>query len=80
MFDSSLTMAEAAVQGAGVALLPVSLFTRELQAGRLARPFAVEIENGGYWLTRLKSKRTTLAMNVFRDWMLVSTAPGAAAS
>lgn len=80
VFDSSLTMAEAAVQGAGAALLPVSLFTRELQAGRLARPFAVEIENGSYWLTRLKSKRTTLAMNVFRDWMLVSTAPGAAAS
>lgn len=76
VFDSSLTMAEAAVQGAGVALLPVNLFTRELQAGRLARPFALEIENGSYWLTRLKSKRTTLAMNVFRDWMLASTAPG----
>jgi LysR family transcriptional regulator of beta-lactamase len=80
VFDSSLTMAEAAVQGAGVALLPVNLFTRELQAGRLARPFAVEIENGSYWLTRLKSKRTTLAMNVFLDWMLSSTAPGAPAS
>lgn len=80
VFDSSLTMAEAAVQGAGVALLPVSLFTRELQAGRLARPFALEIENGSYWLTRLKSKRTTLAMNVFRDWMLNSTAPSAPAS
>lgn len=80
VFDSSLTMAEAAVQGAGVALLPVSLFTRELQAGRLVRPFAIEIENGSYWLTRLKSKRTTLAMNVFRDWMLSSTAPGASHS
>ncbi|MBW8721855.1 MAG: LysR family transcriptional regulator, partial [Polaromonas sp.] len=79
-FDSSLTMAEAAVQGAGVALLPVNLFMRELQAGRLARPFVLEIENGSYWLTRLKSKRATLAMNVFRDWMLASTAPGAAAS
>jgi LysR family transcriptional regulator of beta-lactamase len=75
VFDSSLTMAEAAVQGAGVALLPVSLFMRELQTGRLVRPFAIEIENGSYWLTRLKSKRTTLAMNVFRDWMLSSTAP-----
>jgi LysR family transcriptional regulator of beta-lactamase len=80
VFDSSLTMAEAAVQGAGVALLPVNLFTRELQAGRLVRPFALEIENGSYWLTRLKSKRTTLAMNVFRDWMLSSTAPGAPGS
>ena len=80
VFDSSLTMAEAAVQGAGVALLPVSLFERELLAGRLVRPFALEIENGSYWLTRLKSRRTTLAMNVFRDWMLASTAPGASTS
>jgi LysR family transcriptional regulator of beta-lactamase len=80
VFDSSLTMAEAAVQGAGVALLPVNLFARELRAGRLVRPFAIEIENGSYWLTRLKSKRTTLAMNVFRDWLLASTAPGAPAS
>lgn len=80
VFDSSLTMAEAAVQGAGVALLPVNLFARELQAGRLVRPFALEIENGSYWLTRLKSKRTTLAMNVFRDWMLASTASGVSAS
>ncbi|AYQ30097.1 MULTISPECIES: LysR family transcriptional regulator [unclassified Polaromonas] len=80
VFDSSLTMAEAAVQGAGVALLPVNLFARELRAGRLVRPFAIEIENGSYWLTRLKSKRTTLAMNVFRDWLLASTAPGAPVS
>lgn len=80
VFDSSLTMAEAAVQGAGVALLPVNLFARELQGGRLARPFALEMETGSYWLTRLKSKRTTLAMNVFRDWMLASTAPGGPAS
>ena len=70
VFDSSLTMAEAAAQGAGVALLPVKLFTRELEAGRLVRPFDVEIANGSYWLTRLKSRRATRAMGVFRDWML----------
>lgn len=69
VFDSSLTMAEAAAQGAGVALLPVNLFVRELQEGRLARPFPLEIENGSYWLTRLKSRRVTGAMGVFRDWI-----------
>lgn len=69
VFDSSLTMAEAAAQGAGVALLPVNLFARELQEGRLARPFPLEIENGSYWLTRLKSRRVTGAMGVFRDWI-----------
>jgi LysR family transcriptional regulator of beta-lactamase len=30
MFDSSVTMAEAAAQGAGIALLPVAMFEREL--------------------------------------------------
>lgn len=68
VFDSSLTMAEAAAQGAGVALLPVNLFERELK-GRLVRLFALEIENGGYWLARLKSRPVTRAMSVFRDWM-----------
>ena len=31
VFDSSLTLAEAAAQGAGMALLPVKMFARELQ-------------------------------------------------
>lgn len=74
VFDSSLTMAEAAAQGAGVALLPVNMFERELQGGRLVRPFAVEIETGAYWLTRLKSRRATAGMRIFRDWLLAATA------
>jgi LysR family transcriptional regulator of beta-lactamase len=74
VFDSSLTMAEAAAQGAGVALLPVNMFARELQGGRLARPFAVEIETGGYWLTRLKSRRATAGMRIFREWLLGAAA------
>ena len=74
VFDSSLTMAEAAAQGAGVALLPVSMFARELQGGRLVRPFAVEIETGGYWLTRLKSRRATAGMRIFREWLLGAAA------
>jgi LysR family transcriptional regulator of beta-lactamase len=74
VFDSSLTMAEAAAQGAGVALLPVNMFGRELQGGRLVRPFAVEIETGGYWLTRLKSRRATPGMRIFRAWLLAATA------
>jgi LysR family transcriptional regulator of beta-lactamase len=38
MFDSSLTLAEAAAQGAGVALLPARMFEHMLQQGRLVRP------------------------------------------
>jgi LysR family transcriptional regulator of beta-lactamase len=70
VFDSSLTMAEAAAQGAGIALLPVRMFARELQQGRLVRPFAVEVSNGRYWLTRLKSRPVTQAMRTFHAWLL----------
>lgn len=70
VFDSSLTMAEAAAQGAGIALLPVRMFARELQQGRLMRPFAAEVSNGRYWLTRLKSRPVTRAMLAFNAWLL----------
>ncbi|GGX17991.1 HTH-type transcriptional activator AmpR [Pigmentiphaga litoralis] len=72
VFDSSLTLAEAAAQGEGVALLPTRMFTRDLQQGRLVRPFDQEITTGGYWLTRLKSRPVTQAMDVFRAWLLES--------
>jgi len=72
VFDSSLTMAEAVAQGAGIALLPTRMFTRELQQERLIRPFGLEITDGAYWLTRLKSKTPTTAMQAFRTWLLAS--------
>jgi LysR family transcriptional regulator of beta-lactamase len=72
-FDSSLTMAEAAVQGAGVALLPARMFGRDLRQGRLVQPFAAEITLGAYWLTRLKSREETDAMSSFRTWLLTQS-------
>ncbi len=74
VFDSSLALAEVAAQGAGVALLPARMFARELREGRLARPFELEIAGGGYWLTRLKSKPVTPAMQAFRAWLLQAPA------
>ena len=73
VFDSSLTMAEAVAQGAGTALLPTRMFARELRQGRLVRPFALEITTGAYWLTRLKSRSPTDAMQAFRTWLLART-------
>ena len=70
MFDSSLTLAEAAAQGAGVALLPTSMFEHMLQQGRLVRPFAHEVDTGAYWLTHLKSRPASGALQVFRQWLL----------
>ena len=70
MFDSSILLAEVAAQGLGVALVPVRLFAPALAQGRLVRPFACEISAGRYWLTALKSKRQTAAMQIFRNWLL----------
>ena len=70
VFDSSWVMIEAAMQGAGVALAPSSMFERELTEGALVRPFEAEVDTGAYWLTRLKSRSPTNAMSAFRDWIL----------
>jgi LysR family transcriptional regulator of beta-lactamase len=77
MFDSSITMAEAAAQGAGVALLPVAMFELELSGGRLVQPFNVEVAMGDYWLTSLKSKRATDAMRAFGRWIVATAAASA---
>ena len=69
MFDSSLVLADAAAQGAGVALLPVRLFSRDLRNGRLVRLFETQVDLGSYWLTRLTTRRETHAMLVFGDWL-----------
>lgn len=70
IFDSSIAMAEVAARGGGVALLPASMFSRELRRGRLVRPFKIEITLGKYWLTSLRSKRQSAAMQVFKAWLL----------
>ena len=70
MFDSSLTLAEAAAQGAGIALLPTRMFEHMLQQGRLVRPFAHEVDTGAYWLTHLKSRTASGALKIFRQWLI----------
>jgi LysR family transcriptional regulator of beta-lactamase len=67
-------MADAAMQGAGAALAPASMFQRELAEGRLVRPLATEVMTGSYWLTRLKSRTPSPAMQAFRAWLLKQTA------
>jgi len=69
VFDSSITMVAAAMTGGGVALAPVTMFAKELAAERLVRPFAAEIDIGGYWLIRLMSRADSGAMAAFRGWV-----------
>ncbi|MCZ7447918.1 LysR substrate-binding domain-containing protein [Agrobacterium rhizogenes] len=72
VFDTSLGMMEAALQGLGVALAPPSMFSRHLASGAVVQPFAVTISLGSYWLTRLQSKPPTSAMQAFSDWLFES--------
>ncbi|QND53220.1 LysR family transcriptional regulator [Phyllobacterium sp. 628] len=69
VFDSSLGMMEAALQGAGIALAPPSMFSRHLAAGAIVQPFATTISLGSYWLTRLQSRAVTPAMTAFSEWI-----------
>ncbi|MBU2712313.1 LysR family transcriptional regulator [Zooshikella harenae] len=70
MFDSSRLMVEAAIQGEGVALAPNHMFSRELTSGLLVCPFDHYVNAGGYWLTSLKSRPATPAMQYFYDWIV----------
>jgi LysR family transcriptional regulator of beta-lactamase len=74
VFDSSVTMAAAALQGMGIALLPTAMFELELRHEKLVRLFDVQVSTGRYWLTRLKSKSVSGAMKVFREWMFAELA------
>jgi LysR family transcriptional regulator of beta-lactamase len=74
MFDSSVTMAEVAAQGAGIALLPAVMFSHDLKQRRLIRPFQTEVTLGEYWLTSLRSKRASAATRAFKAWLLHSVA------
>jgi LysR family transcriptional regulator of beta-lactamase len=46
------------------------MFTRELTTEMLVQPFAVMIDAGRYWLTRLMSRPESDAMRCFRDWLM----------
>lgn len=74
VFDSSLALAEAAAQGAGVALLPARLFAHDLRRRRLVRPFDLAVDVGAYWLTWLRSKPLTGAMHAFKQWLMEASA------
>lgn len=70
VFDSSLAIAQAAMQGAGFGLLPRAMFGTDLAARRLVAPFDHDIDLGRYWLTRLNSRPVTPGMRAFATWLL----------
>lgn len=79
VFDSSALMIAAALAGHGVALAPPAMFTADLAAERLVQPFAAEVDLGRYWLTRLHSRRESVAMTAFAQWLWDEAGAGGAA-
>lgn len=70
VFDASSLMVQAAIDGYGVALVPVCMFERDIEGGRLVQPFPVLANTGAYWLVMQKSRPITPAMSAFRAWLL----------
>ncbi len=75
VFDTSLAMMEAVLQGVGVGLAPPLMFSRLLASRAVVQPFATSVALGSYWLTRLQSRSVTPAMSAFAAW-LAETAAG----
>jgi LysR family transcriptional regulator of beta-lactamase len=78
VFDSSSLMVATAEAGLGIALAPPAMFQDALFTERLVQPFAITIETGRYWLTRLLSRPETPAMRAFADWLSQASAASAA--
>ncbi len=74
VFDTSLAMMEAVLQGVGVGLAPPLMFSRLLASRAVVQPFAASVALGSYWLTRLQSRSVTPAMSTFAGWLAETVA------
>ena len=78
VFDTSLAMMEAILQGDGVGLAPPLMFQRHLVSGAIVQPFRTSVSMGSYWLTRLQSVIVTPAMAAFSSWLMAEAEKEAA--
>lgn len=71
--DSALVL-QAAAEGHGVALGRIFLASADLAAGRLVKPFALDLPNDySYWLAYPKAAAGQPRLAAFRDWVLAET-------
>ena len=65
----------AALGGQGVALGSPILFAREIESGRLVRPFQQSVKlSEGYWIAWPEDRRRSPKIARFRDWLLAEAA------
>lgn len=70
-FDSSQMAVQAALSGAGVALVMPEFFTEELKSGRLVQPFALSIDSGkSHFFACPEQSAAQAKIVAFRDWLL----------
>jgi LysR family transcriptional regulator, glycine cleavage system transcriptional activator len=70
LFDQFATMAQGAVHGLGLALLPTFLIARELAEGRLVPAFGGPVPAlGAYYLVWPKDRPLRGPLSSFRDWL-----------
>ncbi len=70
LFDQFATMAQGAIHGLGVALLPLFLIERELAEGRLIPAYGPPIRAlGSYFLVWPKDQPPRAPLLSFRDWL-----------
>jgi LysR family transcriptional regulator, glycine cleavage system transcriptional activator len=76
LFDQFATMAQGAVHGLGLALLPTFLIGRELAEGRLVPVFGGEVPAlGSYYLVWPDDQPPRAPLVSFRDWLAIEAAP-----
>jgi DNA-binding transcriptional LysR family regulator len=71
VFDTAELAVQYALSGAGVALVDPVLFTQEIAAGRLVRPFERDIDDGyGYYLSIHPDDLDRPEIALFRTWLI----------
>jgi DNA-binding transcriptional LysR family regulator len=71
VFDTALLAVQYALSGEGIALVDTNLFSEEIRAGRLVKPFDVTFDEGyGYYLITHPEALGDTAIALFRSWLI----------
>jgi LysR family glycine cleavage system transcriptional activator len=77
--DTQIAEGQAAIAGAGIAVLNPVLWKSELEEGRLVRVIdALAFDPSDFWLVYPEHHRHSRKIRLFRDWMLATVAEEAA--
>lgn len=71
VFDTATLAVQYALSGEGVVLVDENLFSEEIRAGRLVRPYEGTLDDGyGYYLITHPEALSDTAIALFRSWLI----------